>query len=75
VLYSVSMHSVKLVTELHNDSSKSLTYIEMKKCLVKYLCTFPTSEYTFRNLNILATINNNIIHTINLHYLSTGKCN
>jgi hypothetical protein len=47
-LCSVCMCSVKLAVEVHNDSSKSLTYTEMNKWLITHLCTFPTSEYTFR---------------------------
>lgn len=47
-LYSVSMCSVELVIELYNESSESLTYTGMNKWLIKHMCTFPTSEYTFR---------------------------
>ena len=47
-LYSVSMCSVELVIELYNEPSESLTYTEMNKWLIKHMCTFPTSEYTFR---------------------------
>jgi hypothetical protein len=67
---NVSMCSMELVTELHNELSESLTFIETTMWLVKHLCIFAILEYTFRTLNMPETINNEFYVAFTVHFHS-----